>query len=366
MGDLRSNSPSTSQTYLQQLQDLGYAHSQTPADRLIGATRSRPEDFVVTEDLGYTLGGTGPHRWLQIRKRNLNTQDVVQVLANTFDLPQRDIGLSGLKDRNALTTQWFSIASEVAKSLPTADVLEDDFFTIEHHGFEILDVVDHDRKLKRGGHKRNHFNIVIRDVQGNDDAIDALLSSMKIQGVPNYFGEQRFGRNGNNLVSAERFFKGVLKKPNRQLRGFILSAARSFIFNQVLSQRVASGNWNKAIDGDAIQFDESGSFFHQPELDETVKSRVEDNQCHPTGPLWGRGAPAVTGDALLIERQCVEQFPLFIRGLEENGLTHQRRALRLLLKNFDWQRCNDRTLTLSFSLPCGAFATSVLREVIAA
>ncbi|NKB62900.1 MAG: tRNA pseudouridine(13) synthase TruD [Gammaproteobacteria bacterium] len=382
--------------YLETLNHFGRAHYQK---RPRGTIRSVPEDFRVHEVLGFELSGDGPHVWLHVRKRLLNTVDVIRILAKWCGLEVRDVGYSGLKDRNAVTTQWVSLPMELTSRLP---LMND--FELGKDGFEIIEMEYHQKKLKRGVHHANYFQIVIRFDEEDHEQTESLLQSIKSDGVPNYFGEQRFGRNGNNLRSAERYFTGELKKPTRQLRGFMLSAARSWLFNLVLSQRVADGSWNTALPGDAIQFDGSGSFFLYDETDISVRKRVNGKVCHPTGPLWGAGEMSVGEPIERFEKECLEEMEVFCTGLENNGLKHQRRALRVVLPDLSWRwlsvdahsRLRDidadadsgnilwnkhsqnyhgrnehsdanegnLAIKLSFSLPGGCFATSVLREFI--
>ena len=352
--------------YAQRLNRLAFAHGLG----FEGQTRVYPEDFIVDEELGFELDGEGPHCWLRIKKSMLNTQDVLAALSKSFSLSIKDIGLSGLKDRNGVTSQWFSLSREVAGTLPNSETPSR--FALDRDGFEILEMVDHMRKLKRGAHKRNRFSITVRglfgdqsgDQSGDQGAIESRLLAIRDQGVPNYFGPQRFGRNASNLLKAERYFRGELKKPTRQLKGFMLSAARSMLFNEVLSKRVESGSWNRVLPGDAVQFDGSGSFFRHDHEDEAVLERVDAQECHATGPLWGRGELQVGGQVDEFERQCLEPFALFKTGLEQNGLSQQRRALRLNLTDLAWVFLDTGVLRLDFTLPAGAFATSVLRECI--
>ncbi len=365
--------------YIEALNHFPHAHTsqESKSSRPKGLIRSVPEDFNVQELLGFDLSGDGPHAWLHIRKKLLNTMDVVQTLSKRYGLAVRDVGYSGLKDRNAVTKQWVSLPMELTSRVP---VMND--FSMEEDNFEIIEMEYHQKKLKRGAHRANYFEIIVRFqdvIEGIYATTETLLQSMKSKGVPNYFGEQRFGRNANNLTSAENYFNGTLNKPTRQLKSFMLSAARSWLFNLVLSKRVDDASWNKAMKGDAIQFDSSGSFFYYDGTDSTVGERVEENICHPTGPLWGAGDIPV-GDAVqTLEEECLETMASFRAGLEKNGLKHQRRALRVALADLNWQWLlvdddgylhnaaeneNMNAIALSFTLPSGCFATSVLRELV--
>jgi len=334
-----------------------------------------PEHFIVDEVLGFEPGGGGEHLWLHIEKRNENTDQLARMLARWAGVKSMEVSYSGMKDRNAVTRQWFSIQlpGPKQKSIDIATCPA----TVLTHTF-------HSRKLKRGTHKLNRFEILLTDVQGDRDAIAARLQAIATQGVPNYFGEQRFGRSGDNVAQAIAMFEGKVK-PSPHLRGILLSAARSHIFNRVLSVRVADGSWLKPMPGDICSLDGSGSVFAHDATDVSIAERLREGDIHLSGPLWGnaagvnaaldantdRGARADAGakgsasaDTAALELAVAQQFPQLQQGLESAGLALERRALRLLPRDLvsEW-RGND--LWLAFGLTKGAFATTVLRELIA-
>lgn len=207
--------------------------------------RACPEDFRVDEILGFDPDGEGEHLLLKIQKRNQNTADVARTLARHAGVKIRDVGYGGLKDRNAVTTQWFSVW------LPGK--ADPDWSAIAGEHLKILDSQRHHRKLQRGALRGNRFVIVLRDVafpqQLDAGALEQQLAVIKQQGVPNYFGEQRFGREGRNLASATAMFDGVRIK-DKHLRSLYLSAARSFLFNEVLAARITAANWNQVLPGE--------------------------------------------------------------------------------------------------------------------
>lgn len=291
--------------------------------------REQPEDFKVDEDLGFEPTGVGEHVFLQILKRGENTAWVAGKIAELAKVNVSDIGYAGRKDRHAVTTQWFSVY------LPKGP--EPDWMQLNSETVHLINVARHQQKLRRGDHRQNYFVIRLRDVKTDDrSALEQKISTVFSFGVPNYFGEQRFGFNGNNLIEAEAILVGAKRYKDKQKRGLMLSAGRSYLFNQVLAARIASGNWLALIPG-------------EPEA-------------HPSGPLWGRGRSLAGGDLLALEQDALAKWQSWCDGLEHAGLSQERRSLCLLPSNSRW--CwlgND--LELSFSLAAGEFATAVLREL---
>lgn len=324
------------------------------------SVRSCPEDFQVDEILNRVFDGEGEHLLLHVRKRNQNTADVAQKLARHAGVKVRDIGYAGLKDRNAITTQWFSVW------LPGKP--DPDWSAFENSDVQILDSHRHRRKLQRGALQGNRFMIVLRDVefeeQGSQQALERRLAIIQQQGVPNYFGEQRFGRGGKNLSEAAAMFNGRRVKA-RHLRSLYLSSARSFLFNEVLAARIAADNWQQALPGEALMLAGSRSFFIANELNEDIGQRLASGDVLPSGPLWGRGALASQQDAAILEQSILAGQTVYSEGLEEAGLKQERRALRLIVSGFQWHwLCEGKSLQLHFELPSGCYATSVLRELI--
>ena len=333
-----------------------YANANMPSALL----RSCPEDFQVNEVLGFEPCGEGEHAFLHVRKRNLNTDDVVKQLARHAGIKLRDVGYAGLKDRNAVTTQWFSVW------LPGKP--DPDWSAIESESLQILCSQRHSRKLQRGALQGNHFVIVLRDVefsgQLDRDDVEQQLQFIQKLGVPNYFGEQRFGRGGRNLVDAAAMFEGRRVKA-KHLRSLYLSSARSFLFNEVLAARIRAANWNQLLPGEVLLLAGSRSFFVAEKIDEELLGRFETGDVLPSGPLWGRGALASQGKVLELEQTALADFALYRDGLERAGLKQERRALRLSVDAFQSQWLPEENgLQLAFSLPAGCYATSVLRELV--
>ena len=329
----------------------------------VGRARLRacPEDFQVEERLGFTLPDSGPHHWIYLRRHSLNTVDVAQMIARAAGVSRKDVGYSGLKDRKALASQWFSLPR-----CPVDSTIQDGLVSLcQRDGrLELLRVSANARKLRRGVHRGNSFRITLRELDAERAALEARLAVIRTGGVPNYFGPQRFGRDGGNLRTAVRLFGGEGGRVNRMSRAMALSAARSWVFNEVLSHRIGHLAWNHLLEGDCLQLHGSRSHFIHDGTDSSVAERVALGDIHPTGPLWGRGRTAATGPAAVFEEAVVRGIDVLPQGLAAAGLKQERRALRLLPAGLDWRFEGSDVLVLQFVLPAGAFATAVLRELV--
>ncbi len=335
------------------IDSLPYAYGKPECS---GVIRHCPEDFMVDEISAIEPDGEGEHVLLQIRKRNTNTDWLAKQLARLASVAAKDVSYAGLKDRQAVTTQWFSVRL-AGRDEPDWTALNDD-------NIQLLQVHRHQRKLRRGALKGNRFELLIRELACEPAWLEARLETIKQQGVPNYFGKQRFGIEASNLDRARAMFEGKRIKSRHQ-RSLYLSAARSQLFNHVLSQRVEQQSWNQAMAGDAMLLAGSNSYFTIDALDDEIRQRVETFDIHPSGILWGRGRSETQAEAAKMEADLVEQFPLFCEGLEKAGLKAARRALRVLPEKLEWTyRSEQQQLALSFELPAGAYATVVLREFV--
>ncbi|WP_339340805.1 tRNA pseudouridine(13) synthase TruD [uncultured Psychrobacter sp.] len=349
--------------------------------------KAKPEDFVVNERLEVDFTGEGEHLWLHIKKSGINTAYLAKLLSEWADIPLRDVGYSGLKDRQALTTQWFSLR------LPKKQKPDSDFAPVdikEHETVKIIAEHWHNKKLNRGTHNANQFVITLRDIEfakdqtlGDKSSVEQHLQTISKTGVPNYFGPQRFGFGGNNIREALNLFARPLKSTSsakkknkrksavREQNSMELSAARSLIFNQILAARVQDGSWNTGLNGEVFNLNGSGSIFASEHMDETLQARVASGDIHPTAVMWGAGNDKVAGDAAELENTVVQQDALLAAlatGLEQREVKAQRRALRLPVEDLSWrwadEQDGEQTLVLSFTLTTGSFATSVLASVV--
>lgn len=316
--------------------------------------RERHEDFVVEEIAGFEPSGQGEHLLLTIEKRGLNTAEVARRLAAWAGVRDVAIGYAGLKDRHAVTRQRFSV------HLPGRDA--PDTASLEGEGLRVLSSAQHSRKLPRGALAGNRFELLLREVQGDREAIAGRLEAISRDGVPNYFGEQRFGRAGDNVEQALAMFAG--RRVRREERSLLLSAARSELFNRVLAARVAEGSWNTGLEGEVWMLDGRRSVFGPESPTPELQARCAGFDIHPTGPLWGRGELRTQGACRVLEDAILAagDAPALRAGLEAAGLEQERRALRMRPAALAWQWEADG-LRLAFELPPGAYATTVLADL---
>lgn len=319
-----------------------------------GKIRSLPEDFVVSENLSFEPSGAGEHVFLKIEKKGENTEYVARQLARFSGVRQRDIGYAGLKDRHAVTTQWFSVW------LPGKP--DPDWTRFESSSIKVLQALRHARKLQRGALSGNRFKLVIREWQGDNAETHERLSMIKLEGIANYFGEQRFGHAGQNVNKALSLFKGM--KVTHEKRSLYLSAARSFLFNHILACRIRQRNWNRAIAGDVFVFGSSRSRFKPDRVAPEIISRINTKEIHPSGALWGRGDILASAEALTIELAVIERFADIAEGLIQCAVDLDRRPLRVIVEDLNWEFSGDSRLELGFTLPAGSYATALLREII--
>lgn len=293
-----------------------------------GRFRRQPEDFRVTELTSLRHDGVEEHLYLEVEKTGQNTPWVAQQLAQCFELSLEDVSWAGMKDRHAVARQWFSLRRPgVPDSQPDIP------------GVRVLRRCWHSRKLRRGELTGNAFVISLCDLNGSLDLLSERLSVLGRQPVPNYFGEQRFGR--NNLDQAKAWLSTQRHQRAKGFRrGLYLSVLRAWLFNLVLAGRVTDGSWNVCLQGEATELN------------------------RPTGPLWGRGRSRARCDALEREQRYLADCGTWLEALEHVGLSQDRRLLGMQASGLEWQMTQDR-LRLSFSLPKGCYATMLLREICA-
>lgn len=329
------------------------AFARAYAAPLTGLFRVHPEDFIVNEHIDIALSGAGEHLWLQVRKTGANTDWVAGQIARCAQVPASEVGYAGLKDRHAVTTQWFSV------QLPGK--ADPDFAELPAE-IEILHQQRHDKKLRRGALLSNQFILTLRQCAGDFAAAAAICEQISQQGLPNYYGEQRFGHKLGNLTKAQQWFEGKFVPKQRNQRSLYLSAARSWIFNHVLSARIQQNTWNQRVAGDAFMF-EGGSAWFADDASADLNARLASLDIHPTGVLWGRGELATQAAVRELELEQASKFPIFCAGLEKQGLKQERRALRIKVADLEFKLLADDTVRLAFSLPSGAYATVLLEQI---
>lgn len=314
--------------------------------------RASAADFRVDEVLGFEPGGGGEHVWLWVRKQDTNSDDVARALARLAGVGRGAVGFSGMKDRRADAGQWFSV------HLPGRD--DPDWSRLPAAATRVVRAVRHPRKLRAGTHRRNRFALRLRAVTGDHGGIDARLEAVRAGGFPNYFGPQRFGRRGENLRRARQRLAG-----GGRAHGIHLSAARSHLFNIVLDARVRDGTWATPQPGDALMLAGSHSVFEYGGDDTAIDARQKAFDVDVTGPLWGIGRQPVGAAVAAREREWTAAEAELRAGIEAIGMRARRRPLRAGAIDLAWTWHGD-ALELVFTLPRGAFATSLVREIVAA
>jgi tRNA pseudouridine13 synthase len=332
--------------------------------------RTRPEDFIVEELPAFEPSGEGEHLLLTIEKRGMNTVFVAKRIAQWGGIPEMGVGYAGMKDRHAVTRQRFSVHFPKRVSPDLAGLQSDDLRVLEHSW--------HNRKLPRGGVAGRRVVLTLRNVVGDTEAIETRLQLVRGGGIPNYFGEQRFGRDGrsrhpasratgasmhggDNVQAALRMFAG--ERVRREQRSIYLSAARSELFNAVLGARIAAGDWNTGADGEVWMLDGTQSVFGPEPATDAIHERAARQDIHPTGPMWGRGELRSQDAVQAVELAAVAPFAELCCGLEAAEMKQERRALRVRVRDLAWDWLDPATLRLQFALAPGSYATEMLAEL---
>jgi tRNA pseudouridine13 synthase len=321
-----------------------------------GRLRVRPEDFRVDEDLGFEPDGGAAHVLLRVEKTGRDTLAVSRDLGRLAGVPPRDVGFAGLKDRHAVTTQWFTLPQR----RPAAE-----WRGVAGDGWRVLEAAPHSRKLRRGALRGNRFVLVLRDVDAPGAALHERFAAIAARGVPNYFGPQRFGREASNLARVRAWVDGGATGPGREQRAFVYSAARSLLFNAVAAARVRSAAWDVLLAGELANLDGRRSWFRADAIDATLVQRCADGDVHPTGPMPGRGDDRPSGVAAEVETAALAPYEDVQAALAAAGLEAARRALRVRLRSPS-MTADGGEVTLAFGLPAGSYATAVVRELLAA
>lgn len=319
-----------------------------------GLYKQQFEDFIVIEELGFEFTGEGEHVLVYLEKKDCNTVFVAEQLAKYVGISAKNVSYAGLKDRQAVTQQWFSLHMP-GKETP-------DFSKFDLTGCRILQITRHNKKLKIGALKGNRFKIILRNLTDN---IEPKLNTIKQHGVPNYFGEQRFGRDQNNITQAIKWATGEISVKDRKKRGFYLSAARSAIFNDIVSQRIKQNIQQTVLDGDILQLSKSNSWFLS-KTDELslLQQRLQNGEINITAPMVGDSPLGTTSVALEFETNCLKHWFSFEELFKKERMETIRRSILLRPEQLEWQWVGENDIEINFYLPSGCYATSVLRELI--
>ena len=340
-------------TMLNDYLDLSYTYGEPKS---YGVLKSCADDFIVDEIPLVEACGEGEHQFIHIEKKNCTTEQVAKDLAVLFGVTTREVSYAGLKDRLAITRQWFSVHMP-GKYFSDIEKMCGDNWRVISHG-------RHLKKLKTGALKGNQFTIILRELS-NTNLLEDRLRLIREGGVPNYFTSQRFGHCGHNLLQAQRMLLEKKKVKNRFLSGLYLSAIRSYLFNKQLSFRVENNTWKTIINGDVLQLSGTKSLFTAklPELGD-LQNRYERMDICPTAILWGRGPQMAQDEALGLQTSVLAPYMDLLNALEHKKVERAYRMIVNLPNNLQWDWIDDNTLQLIFSLQPGSYATAVTRELI--
>ena len=332
------------------MMDLAYLQKTPPKQTAL--LKAECADFVVKEQLGYDMSGDGEFVAVKVRKTDCNTLFVGEQLAKFAGIFARNMSYAGLKDRKAVTEQWFSLQMP---GQPTPDFSQ---FSLE--GVEILDVTRHQRKIRIGSLQGNHFEILLRNVEETDE-LKVRLDFLAKNGFPNYFTEQRCGRDGNNLTQALRWANGEIKVKDRNKRSFYLSAARSEIFNLIVSKRMELNLAQQILVGDVLQLNGSHSWFVVDESEDLaqLQQRLAQQDVLLTAPLIGEEEKS----AVDFEHEIFAQHQALFALMRQERMKAARRPILMQPQNFQWQ-FEPNGLRLQFALPAGSYATALIRELV--
>ena len=317
--------------------------------------KAEPEDFIVEELIDYPLSGEGEFLFVDIEKRCMTTEQAAAILARFAGVPRRSVSWSGMKDKFAVCRQSLAI------HLPGKP--DPDFQQLQHDGLSVIGSTRHQRKLRIGNHSGNRFEVTLYELDAGHDVVESRLSQLADSGFANYFGEQRFGREGSTIAAACEWLAGGAPRIKKYQLGLYLSALRAYCFNQQLAARVERGYWATGMDGDRLQIRGSESHFLYQRQDDTGQ-RIAAGDLSPVASLPGKGSQFEKGFAADLESAVLAQVPEVAELLNRDA-RWDCRALRVMPGNLRWSWCSaDRgsALRLSFELPKGSFATSLLSQ----
>lgn len=333
---------------------LPHVTSEVPP--IPGTLRGSPEDFEVVEIPAYAPAGEGEHLFLRIRKRDWTTPLAVRRMAEALGVDPGAAGWAGLKDRHAVTEQWVSLhRADASRAL-----------ALGIEGIEVLEAVPHTSKLRTGHLRANRFGLRVRGTPHDRlQDVQAVLARLAETGVPNYFGEQRFGREGDNYTRAHRWLVEGGRAPRSRFdRKLLASAFQSALFNQRVATRVARGELGRIFPGELARKEDSGGLFVVEDVAE-AQARADAWQISPTGPMFGPKMRWPEDEAREAERALLAEAGLTPEQLVRIGRSGEgtRRPVRVRLQDARL-RVEEDGFTLAFTLPKGSYATVVMEEVL--
>jgi tRNA pseudouridine13 synthase len=336
------------------IDDLPFVYQQPSA---VGTIRQKDADFEVTEHLAFEPSGQGEHLFVFVEKQNCNSQWLADELQKHFKLRSQDIGYAGKKDRHSLSRQWFSL------HLPGKDQAfdQEQLALINNQYFKIITSTRHNKKLRKGVIKKNEFKIVVRNLTESIES--KVIEAIKQKGFANYFGYQRFGHNGNNLVQADKLFNNRIRVRSRNKKSIYYSAVRSYLFNLIVAERIKQQQWHNVVEGDCLSLAGSHTYFSCQKVDQPIEQRLAEGDIHISGWLAGSEGSEAKSQALTYELNVIETHQQWLDGLTAARVKSARRPMRVFAQDLSIEQQSESQLTLQFSLPSGCFATSLMREL---
>lgn len=331
---------------------LPWALGQPPDKALF---RQQAEHFQVNEQLDFLPDGEGDHLFLKILKRNCNTDWLARQLATKAGLLPVDVGYAGRKDRFAVTSQWFSLHLPPSKAV--------DLTAFDTEDYRVIEQCRHSKKLRKGQIAFNRFTLQLVEFEGRYDRFEERVQLLAKDGFPNYFGPQRFGHKFSNIDMARNMLSGKLRVRDRNKRSIYLSAARSYLFNRVLAERIKNDNWRVPLAGDRFWDYNEKRVTDTLSISDTILDRLRQGELSITGPMVGDGENTVTEQALKLETDVLAMDAELVKGIANSRVQWQRRPLRVMPGNLSCSK-NNLGIEVQFTLSSGAYATSLLRELL--
>jgi tRNA pseudouridine13 synthase len=319
-----------------------------------GRIKSAPEDFEVEEVPAYEPSGEGDHLYLWIEKRGMGAEYFVRQLAKRLEVPPGEVGTAGLKDRHAVTRQWVSVPAACEARLTAIDDNEMRLLRTSRHG----------NKLKPGHLRGNRFRILVRGAEDAVARLPPLLEAMRRTGMPNFYGPQRFGRDGETFAAGMDLLRGQGRRLSPFLRKLGLSAAQSALFNACLAARITDGLLSRVLAGDVMMKWPYGGMFVAEDLPRE-QQRLEAKEIVPAGPMFGKKTFASKDEAAQREAAVLADAGLKAEAFGSFGklLSGTRRYYYVWIDDLSAE-VEAEGVRLSFSLPAGSYATVLMRELM--